>query len=273
MRALLSFVLSLVLSAPAAFADAPKPWQMNFQEPASVGMERIVAFHNELLWLITFTSVFVMLLLAYVMIRFRASKNPVPSTTTHHTLLEVIWTAIPVIILIVIAVPSIKLLYFTDKIENPDMTLKVIGHQWYWEYVYPDNGDINFDSYMIKDKDLKPGQLRLLEVDNRIVLPVHTKIRVETTAADVIHSWAVPALGIKVDTVPGRLNEKWIEITHEGVYRGQCSELCGAYHGFMPIVVEAVSKEKFQQWVESKSKKPVAGAATPAEKTPATKTN
>lgn len=248
------FALLTLVSPGLAFANegAPTPWQLGFQPAASVNMEHIAHFHNMLLVLITGITVFVTVLLTYVCIRFREKANPNPSTLTHNTLLEIVWTAIPVVILIAVCIPSIRIMYFNDRTEEAEMTLKVIGYQWYWGYEYPDS-NIAFESYIIKDKDIKPGQLRLLEVDNRVVLPVDTNIRIQTTAADVIHAWAMPAFGVKIDAVPGRLNETWVRIDKEGVYRGQCSELCGAYHGFMPIVVEAVSRKKFAEWVKSKA--------------------
>lgn len=255
----------ILLGAPSlAFADGqPKPWQIDFQPAASVNMEKIANFHDALVIIITVITIFVLGLLAYVCIRFREKANPTPSTVTHNTLLEIVWTAIPVVILIAICIPSIKIMYFNDRTEEAEMTLKVIGYQWYWGYEYPDS-NIAFESYMIKDQDIKPGQVRLLEVDNRVVLPVDTNIRIQTTAADVIHAWAIPAFGVKMDAVPGRLNETWVRIEKEGVYRGQCSELCGAYHAFMPIVVEAVSKEKFAEWVKAKTPAANDNAQAPA---------
>src|SRR5690606_27045293 len=181
---------------------------------------------------------------------YRASRSPVPSRRTHNTALEIAWTAIPVLILVVIAIPSFKLLYFMDRAVAPEMTLKAVGHQWYSRYEYPDHGDFTFDAYMIADQDLQEGQLRLFDVDNRVVLPVDTDVRVLTTATDVIHSWAVPALGIKLDAIPGKVNETWVRIERPGIYYGQCSELCGAYHGVMPVVIEAVSKEESDARVE-----------------------
>lgn len=237
-----------VFSANYAFADQPKPWQLGFQEAASPIMERIESFHNILLVVIFLITIFVLSLLIYVCIRFSAKNNPVPSKVTHNTLIEVIWTAVPVIILIMLAIPSMRLLYFSQKIENTEMTLKVIGNQWYWSYQYPDNDNVTFDSYMVKDSDIKPGQPRLLEVDNSVVVPVNTKIRVQLTAVDVIHSWAIPAFGMKIDAVPGKLNETWFEAGKIGTYYGQCSELCGVGHGFMPIKVDVVSKEDFAKW-------------------------
>jgi len=201
-----------------------------------------------LLWIITLISIFVLALLAYVCFRFRASANATPSKRTHHTLLEIAWTAVPVLILVVIAIPSFKLLYFMDRTTDPELTIKAIGHQWYWSYEYPDDGDFTFDAYMVADSDLEPGQPRLLTTDNAIVLPVDTNIQVLVTAADVLHSWAVPAFGVKMDGVPGRINETWFRIEEPGMYYGQCSELCGDLHGFMPIMVHAMAKEDYKAW-------------------------
>ena len=238
-----------------ASAAQPKPWQMDFQTAATPLMEQIKSFHDLLLIIITLISVFVLGLLVLVMVKFNEKANPNPSRTTHNTLIEVLWTVVPVVILVVIAIPSFRLLYFSDVIPKADMTIKATGNQWYWSYEYPDHGKFSFDANMIADADLKPGQIRLLETDNRIVVPVDTVVRVQVTAADVIHSWAVPAFGVKVDGVPGRLNETWFgPVEKEGVYYGQCSELCGIRHGFMPIAVEVVSKEKFNSWVAKAQK-------------------
>ncbi len=239
----------------AVSAGAPEPWQLGFQDPASPVMTDIDDFHNFLLWIIIVIALFVTGLLLFVIFRFNAKRNPVPSRTTHNTGIEVIWTRVPIFILMVISIPSFRLLYFMDRTAAPEMTLKAIGHQWYWTYEYPDHGNFTFDSSMIPSADIKPGQKRLLEVDNRVVLPVDTNIRILMTSTDVIHAWAVPAFGIKSDTIPGRLTETWVRIDREGVYYGQCSELCGIYHGFMPIAVEAVSKEAFKKWVETAKKK------------------
>lgn len=235
---------------PAAVGGQPTAWQLNFQPAASPVAERIEDLHDLLLFITVAISVFVLALLAYVCIRYRASRHPLPSRRTHNTVLEIAWTAIPVLILVVIAIPSFKLLYFMDRAVNPEMTLKAVGHQWYWSYEYPDNGDFTFDAYMIADEDLQEGQLRLFDVDNRVVLPVETDVRLLTTATDVLHAWAVPALGVKLDAVPGKMNETWLRINRPGIYYGQCSELCGAYHGFMPVMIEAVSKEEFDAWVQ-----------------------
>lgn len=237
-------------AAAPVIGGAPTAWQINFQPAASPVAERIEALHDLLLFVTVAISVLVFVLLMFVCIRYRASRSPVPSRRTHNTALEIAWTAIPVLILVVIAIPSFKLLYFMDRAVAPEMTLKAVGHQWYWSYEYPDHGDFTFDAYMIADQDLQEGQLRLFDVDNRVVLPVDTDVRVLTTATDVIHSWAVPALGIKLDAIPGKVNETWVRIERPGIYYGQCSELCGAYHGFMPVMIEAVSKEEFDAWVE-----------------------
>ena len=223
---------------------------MGFQDAASPIMEQLDAFHSMMLIIITLITLFVLGLLVYVMIRFKAARNPTPSKVTHNTVVEVLWTVAPVIILVLIAIPSFKLLYAQKVIPEVEMTVKAIGLQWYWTYEYPDYDNLTFDAVMIPDEDIRAGQLRLLETDNRLVLPVQTNIRILVTADDVLDSWAVPAFGIKMDAVPGRINETWVRIEHEGVYYGQCSELCGIYHGFMPITVEAVSKEAFAEWVE-----------------------
>lgn len=253
------------LTVPGLAAAAqPEPWQMNLQEPATPLMEQIVNFHDLLLIIITLISLFVLALLIYVIVKFNEKANPNPSKTTHNTTIEVLWTVIPVVILVVIAVPSFKLLYKSDVIPKVDMTIKATGHQWYWSYEYVDHGNFTFDANMVADEDLKEGQPRLLETDNRVVIPSNSVVRIQVTAADVLHAWTIPAFGQKIDAVPGRLNEIWIgPVKNEGVYYGQCSELCGIRHGFMPIAVEVVSKEKFDAWVE-KAKKEFAADDRPA---------
>jgi cytochrome c oxidase subunit 2 len=238
-----------------AHADGPRPWEIYFQAPISPTAVRFHEFHGFLLVLITLITLFVLGLLLYVIVRFRASRNPVPSKTTHHTLIEVLWTVIPVLILVVMAVPSFKLLYYVDRAPDAKMTIKVTAHQWYWSYEYPDNGNFTFDANHIQDSDLKPGQLRLYAVDNHVVLPVNTKVRVLVTSGDVMHSWFVPPAGVQMYAVPGRLNETWIEIDQEGTFYGSCNQICGVNHGFMPIEIEAVSADKFQQWVGEAQKK------------------
>lgn len=245
----LGAVLTLAGVCGTAVANEPHPWQMGLQEAASPVKHLMDSFHSLLTIIITLIVIFVAALLAYCAVRFNAKRNPVPSKTAHHTLLEVAWTVLPVIILIVVAVPSFKLLYMAERVPQADMTIKVTGRQWYWDYEYPDQGNIAFSSYIIQEADLKPGQRRLLEVDNRVVVPVNATVRLLVTAGDVIHSWAIPAFGVKKDGMPGRINETWFKAEREGVYYGQCSEICGTNHGYMPIAVEVVSKEKFDAWV------------------------
>ncbi|MBM3517192.1 MAG: cytochrome c oxidase subunit II [Alphaproteobacteria bacterium] len=232
------------------WAAQPEPWQFGFQEAATPIMERVTSFHDLLLVIITLISLFVLALLGYIIFRFNARSNPTPSRTAHSTLLEVVWTVIPIIILIAIAIPSFKLLYYSDRAVDAEMTLKAIGHQWYWSYEYPDHDGLTFDAIMKEEADLAADEPRLLATDNRVVVPVGTTIRVLVTADDVIHAWSVPAFGVKVDAVPGKVNEIWIHVDREGVYYGQCSELCGVNHAFMPIAVEAVSKARFAAWIE-----------------------
>ncbi len=242
--------VGLCLGTGAALAQTPNEWNLGFQDALSPSMERIVSFNDLVFVIIVVITVFVFALMAWILFRYNAKRNPTPQKWTHNTFLEVLWTVVPVIILLIIAVPSFRLLYYTDSIEEADVTLKAIGYQWYWGYEYPDQGDFAFDAVMLEDDELTEGQPRLLETDVRVVLPVDTNIRLLTVAADVIHAWAIPALGVKLDAVPGRTNETWFRINREGVYYGQCSELCGTNHAFMPIAIEAVSKEAFAEWVE-----------------------
>jgi cytochrome c oxidase subunit 2 len=245
-----------------ALLDAPEPWQIGFQDPASPISLGIQDLHHDIAFFLIGVLVFVMWMLFRTLYHFRESVNPVPSKIIHGTAIEIAWTVTPSLILMVIAVPSFALLYSIDELVDPSVTIKAIGHQWYWSYEYSDYVDaeagdvskdaINFDSYMIADDDLLPGQLRLLEVDNRVVIPVDTHVRVLVTSADVLHSWAVPSLGVKCDAVPGRLNQASMFALREGVFYGQCSELCGANHGFMPIVVEAVPLEEYVAWISTK---------------------
>ena len=251
-------LVAFVLSGGQALAQTPgqpAPWKLGMQEGVTPVMADMANFHDLLMWIITLISVFVLVLLVYVMVRFRASANPAPSKTSHNTLIEVLWTVVPILILIVIAVPSFKLLYFGDKTKDAELTIKAIGKQWYWSYEYPDNGNFTFDATMTAEADLKPGQLRLLETDNPVVVPVNTNVRLLVTAADVIHAWAMPAFGVKKDAVPGRLNETWFRAEREGTYYGQCSEICGANHAFMPIKVQVVSKEAYAKWAEEAKQK------------------
>ena len=244
----LLFILTWLIGGQS-WADQPRPWQMHFQEAVTPVMERIVHLHHILLYVIFTIGGVVLCLLFYTLWRFNARRNPVPSTTTHNLRLETTWTAIPAVILLVLAYPSLSLLFYIDKVENAELTVKIVGRQWYWHYVYPDQGyEFEFDSVMIPEKEIKPGQLRLLEVDHPLVVPINTTIRLLFTADDVLHSWTVPAFGVKHDTVPGRLKEAWIRVTKLGTYYGQCSELCGTGHGYMPIKVQVVSQEQFKAW-------------------------
>jgi cytochrome c oxidase subunit 2 len=242
----------------SAFAELgqPAPWEFKLQGSATPVMDNITWFHNFLFVLITCITLFVLALLIVVIVKFNARANPVPSRTTHNTLIEVAWTLIPVMILVGIAVPSFRLLFEQLDIPKADLTVKATGKQWYWSYAYPDNGKFEFDSLLSKDK-----QPRLLGVDNEMVVPVNKIVRVQTTGADVIHSFAVPAFGIKIDAIPGRLNETWFKATKTGMFYGQCSELCGKDHAFMPIAVRVVSDQEFAAWVETAKKKYAAGPA------------
>ena len=249
--------MGIARPASAAVEGQPTPWQLGFQPAASTLKIRIEELHDLLLVIITLITIFVMALLGYVMWRFSASRNPTPTKTTHNTTIDVLWTVIPVMILVVIAVPSFRLLYYSDKAKDAEMTLKVVGHQWYWGYEYPDSGNFTFDSYMIPETEIKrgDGNIRLLSVDNRAVIPVNTTIRVLITSADVMHSWYVPALALQKYAMPGRTNEIWVRATKEGVFYGQCNQICGVNHGYMPIAVEVVSKEKYVAWVAEAQKK------------------
>lgn len=250
-----------LVAAGAAYAGLgqPTPWEYTLQESASPVMDNIQWFHNMLLWIITIITLFVLALLIIVMVKFNAKANPTPSKTTHNTLIEVVWTVVPVLILVAIAIPSFRLLFQQLDVPKADVTIKATGKQWYWSYAYPDHGKFEFDSLLVADK-----QPRLLAVDNEVVVPVNKVVRVQTTAADVIHAFAVPSFGIKIDAIPGRLNETWFKATKEGMFYGQCSELCGKDHAFMPIAVRVVSEQEFNTWVEQAKKK---FASTPSNNT------
>ena len=248
MKKFILTILSAIFTT-SALANQPKEWQLGFQNPASSGMRDIVNFHNNLLLpIIIAISVFVLFLMIYTCVRFRASANPVPSKRTHNVTVEILWTLIPCLILIVMAVPSFKILYKQDTIPKVDVTVKAVGYQWYWGYEYPDE-NIIFDSYMIETKDLKENQPRLLTVDHQVVVPVNKVVKVLITANDVLHAWALPSFGVKRDAVPGRINETWFKAEKIGTYYGQCSELCGIKHAFMPINVKVVSDEDYQEWL------------------------
>jgi cytochrome c oxidase subunit 2 len=232
----------------------PTPWQMDLQDSASPVMADVAGFHFFLLWVIAAISAFVLALLLIVIVRFNARANPTPSRTTHNTPIEIIWTIVPVIILAAIAVPSFRLLFVQLEVPTPDLTVKVTGKQWFWSYSYPDS-KFEFDSLMVQEKDLKPGQLRLLAVDNEMVVPVNKVVHVLVTGADVIHSFTVPSFGIRMDAIPGRINETWFKATSEGVFYGQCSELCGKDHAFMPIAVRVVNQGDFDTWLNGAKQK------------------
>nr|YP_009658838.1 cytochrome c oxidase subunit 2 [Dumortiera hirsuta]QCP68499.1 cytochrome c oxidase subunit 2 [Dumortiera hirsuta]QIA59632.1 cytochrome c oxidase subunit 2 [Dumortiera hirsuta] len=249
--------MNLIWIFPIAFCDAAEPWQLGFQDPATPMMQGIIDLHNDIFFFLIVILIFVLWMLVRALWHFHYKRNPIPERIVHGTTIEIIWTIFPSIILMFIAIPSFALLYSMDEVVDPAITIKAIGHQWYWTYEYSDYNSsdeqsLTFDSYMIPEDDLELGQLRLLEVDNRVVVPAKTHLRIIITSADVLHSWAVPSLGVKCDAVPGRLNQTSIFIKREGVYYGQCSELCGTNHAFMPIVVEAVSLDDYVSWVSNK---------------------
>jgi len=260
-----TFFCASLFSATAAFAGLgqPTPWQLGLQQSASPVMDDISWFNDFLLWIITAIVLFVLILLVYVMVRFNARANPVPSRTTHNTMIEVIWTIVPVLILVAIAVPSFRLLFYQLDVPKSDLTVKVTGKQWFWSYSYPDQ-KFEFDSLMVQDKDLKPDQPRLLAVDNEMVVPVNKVVKVLVTGSDVIHSFSVPSFGVKIDAVPGRLNETWFKAEREGTYYGQCSQLCGRDHAFMPIAVHVVSEQAYNAWIDEAKKKYAAGEPPPS---------
>jgi len=250
---------ALALSGPAAaqVEGRAENWQLGLQEAATPVMEQVQSFHNLLLVIITAITIFVAGLLVYAVYRFDEKRNPTPSKTTHNTVLEIAWTAIPVIILVIIAIPSFKLLYYQDQVVDADMTVKAIGRQWYWSYAYPDHGDVQFDSFPLGEDEVNPaeGTYRNLSVDNALILPVDTNVRIQVTASDVLHAFAVPSFGVKIDAVPGQLNETWARIEEPGTYYGQCSEICGVGHAYMPIVVKALPKDEFKDWIATQQAK------------------
>jgi cytochrome c oxidase subunit 2 len=244
--ALSSFLFSTTARAELG---QPRNWQLGFQEAVTPIMRQLTDFHNFLLILITVITLFVLALLVYVALRFNENANPKPSKTSHHTLLEVAWTVVPILILVMIAVPSFRLLFAQYDFPKADLTVKAIGNQWYWTYEYPDQGDLTFDAVMLEDNELKPGQPRLLATDNEVVVPVNKNIHILVTASDVLHNWTIPSFGVKVDAVPGRLIRTWFRAEKTGVFYGQCSELCGQKHAFMPIAVRVVSDAEFASWL------------------------
>ena len=260
--------LGLWMSAGAAVAQpmvgAPAPWGLGLQAAGGVVKERIHDFNDLVLWIIIAISVFVLALLLWVAWKFRASVNPVPSKTSHHTGLEIAWTVLPVLILVIIAIPSFRLIYYTDRARDADLTINVQGRQWYWHYEYPDHGNLAFDSRPIPEDEINvaAGQIRNLSVDEPLVVPVGANIRVITTGVDVIHSFFVPSLGVQKYTIPGRALETWFRADREGIFYGQCNQICGTNHWFMPIAVRAVPQAEFQTWVDD-AKKRFAAVGTP----------
>jgi cytochrome c oxidase subunit 2 len=268
LKRLIAFVVTgvtVLAIGGVAFAGLgqPTPWQLGLQQSASPVMDDIVWFHDFLLWVIAGITLFVLVLLAIVVLKFNARANPVPSRTTHNTTIEILWTVVPVIILVAIAVPSFRLLFYQLKVPPADITVKATGKQWFWSYSYPDQ-KFEFDSLMVQDKDLKAGQPRLLAVDNDMVVPVNKVVRLLVIGADVIHSFSVPSFGIKIDAVPGRINETWFKAEREGTYYGQCSQLCGRDHAFMPIAVHVVSEKEYTAWLDQAKKKYAGDGADPA---------
>jgi cytochrome c oxidase subunit 2 len=248
-------VAALAIVSSSAMAQTPHPWEMNLQAPHSPVETNIHSLHTLVTWLMFIVVVLVAGLLAYAIWRFNAKRHPVPSRTSHNTILEIAWTVLPVLILVVIAIPSFRLVYFEDRVRDADMTIKVTGHQWQWEYTYPDSNNLDFQSVMIQDDDLKPGQLRHLSVDNPLVVPAGRNIRILTTGADVIHSFFIPSLGVQRYAIPGRTIETWMKVDQPGDYYGECNQICGTNHSVMPIHVHAVTDAEYKTWLEEAKKK------------------
>lgn len=270
LAAFLGFLLTPLAGVSAAFAQVPQPWEIGMQpahSPVKAGMHELNVLVSGLMVVVV---IFVAALLAYVLFRYNAKRNPVPSKVSHHTWLEVAWTVVPVLILVVIAIPSFRLVYFEDRTRDADLTVKVTGHQWYWEYGYPDQNNLHFDSYVVPEDQLKPGQMRLLSVDNQLVVPAGKNIRILTTSADVIHSFFIPSLGVQRYAIPGRTIETWVRVDQPGDYYGECNQICGTNHSAMPISVHAVSAQDFQAWLQQAKTKfsdarPSGGPAQVAE--------
>lgn len=265
LAAVAGFVFSLS-ATPFAWAQGvvgePRPWEMGMQRSFGPIKDRIIHLHDMVLVIITVITLFVAGLLVWVMVRYNAKRNPIPSQTSHNPILEVAWTVIPVLILVVMAIPSFRLIYYQDRTPDPDMTIKVTGHQWYWEYTYPDQGNLDIESRYVHDEDLKPGQPRLLTVDNQLVIPVGKKIRILTTSTDVIHSFFIPSFGVQRYAIPGRTIETWMEADQIGTFYGECNQICGQDHSRMPISVKAVSEADFKTWV-AEAKKSASAAELP----------
>ncbi len=253
-RRLAVFFAALAACMPTAgfaqIVQAPHPWQLGMQTAHSPVERNVQSLNDLLLWIIVLITVFVAGLLAYVCWRYNAKRHPVPGRTSHNTVLEIAWTVLPVLILVIIAIPSFRLIYFEDRTYNPDMTIKVTGHQWYWEYGYPDSGDLHFDSYMVPQEDLKPGMIRNLSADNQLVLPVGKNIRILTTSGDVIHSFFIPSLGVQRYAIPGRTVETWVKVDEPGDYYGECNQICGTNHSVMPISIHAVTEADYKTWLD-----------------------
>ncbi len=251
LRVALLTLLLMPLAVPGgvALAQAPRPWEMGMQPAFSPVKQQIIDLHDLVLVIITLITIFVGALLGWVMYRYNAKRNPVPGHATHNTVLEVAWTVIPVLILVVMAIPSFRLIYYEDRTFDPDLTIKVTGHQWYWEYNYPDKGNLDFSSYVVPDDQLKPGQLRMLTADHPLVVPVNKNIRILQTSGDVIHSFFIPSLGVQRYAIPGRMIETWMRVDKPGVYYGECNQICGTNHSRMPIMVQAMSEQDFETWL------------------------
>ena len=252
MKLFFSIIVGICQFGSLAFAEVglSENWQLSFQEPATDLMSDIISFHSYILMpIITGISILVLLLLLIIAFRFNSSRNQTASTTTHNTVVEILWTVIPVVLLIIIAIPSFRLLYVSETIPKADLTIKATGNQWYWSYEYPDYGSIVFDANMLNDDELSDPKLRLLETDTQIVVPVNKVVKLQITSNDVLHAWTIPAFGVKMDAVPGKLNETWFKANQEGIFYGQCSELCGPKHAFMPINVKVVSEKEFEDWI------------------------
>ncbi len=254
----------LLSAAPSRADGFPRPWEMGMQPAAGPVKAHIISLHDLVLAIITIITVFVGVLLLWVMYRYNSKRSPTASRTSHHSLLEVAWTVLPVLILIIIAIPSFRLVYYQDRTADADLTVKVTGHQWYWEYTYPDRNNLDFSSYIIPDDQLKPGQMRLLEVDNQLVVPAGKNIRVLTTSSDVIHSFFIPSLGVQRYAIPGRTIETWFKADKPGVYYGECNQICGTNHSRMPIVVHAIPADEFDAWVDQAKTKFSSAEPAPA---------
>ena len=264
-KGIISVAVTAFLFVQEVKAAAPKPWQMDLQPPAGSLAEMATDLHNLLLVVITLISLFVLGLLIYVSVRFRASRNPNPSKTSHHAVIEILWTVIPVLILVGIAVPSFRLLYYMDRTNDTDMVIKVTGNQWYWNYTYPDEG-ISFDSYIVEDEDLKPGQPRLLTVDYPMVVPEGTRIKLLITGNDVMHSFFVPSLAVQIYAFIGRTNEAWIEVPiGSQTYYGQCNQICGVNHAYMPIEVKSLPEAEYTAWLREAKKEFASNVAVPLQ--------